>query len=67
MFDRGTIAEFCVPMRGKGEEEESNTVSTCGGSSRPAGGAWLTGDESAPVGEEMAAAAAEEAMERKRN
>ena len=67
MFDRGTIAEFCVPIRGKGEEEESNTFSTWGGSSRPGKGAWLAGDESAPVGEEVAAAAAEEAMERKKN
>lgn len=67
MFDRGTIAEFCVPMRGKGEEEESNTFSTWGGSSRPAGGAWLAGDESAPVeGKVAAAAAAEEAMGRKK-
>ena len=33
MFDRGTIAEVCVPMRGKGEEEESNTFSTWGGCS----------------------------------
>lgn len=67
MFDRGTIAEFCVPMRGKGEEEESNTFSTWGGSSRPAGGAWLAGDEAAPVEGELSAAAAEEAIRRKKN
>ena len=66
MFDRETIAEVFVPMRGKGEEEESNTFSTWGGCSRPAAGAWLAGDDATPVEGEMSAAAAEEAMGKKK-
>jgi len=56
VFDRGTIVEVCVPIRGKGTaelwEEESDTWSC----SRPAAGGWLAGDVAAR--EEMATAAA---------
>ena len=58
VFDRGTIVELCVPMRSKGEEEESNTCSTWGDCSRLAVGAWLAGDDAAPVEGEMSTAAA---------
>jgi hypothetical protein len=47
VFDRGTIVEVCVSIRGKGTaelwEEESDTWSC----SRPAVGGWLAGDVAA--------------------
>ena len=66
MFDRGTIAEGCVPMRGKGEEEESSICSTRGDCSRPAAGEWLAGDDAVLVEEEMSTAAAGESMGEKK-
>ena len=66
MFDKGTIAEVCVPMRGKGEEEESNTCSTWGDCSRLAVGACLAGDDATPVEGEMSTVAAGESMGKKR-
>ena len=66
MFDKGTIAEVCVPMRGKGEEEESNTCYTWGDCSRLAAGGWLVGDDAAPVEGEMSTAAAGESMGEKK-
>ena len=65
VFDRGTIAEVFAPMRGKGEEEESNTCSTWGDCSRLAVGAWLAGDDAAPVEGEMSMVVAGESIEEK--
>ena len=65
MFDRGTIAEVFAPMRGKGEEEESNTCSTWGDCSWPAVGGWLAGDHAAPVEGEMSMVVAGESIEEK--
>ena len=70
VFDRGTIAEVCVPKRDKGMteswEEESDTCSTCGGWSQPTAGGWLAGDVAAPLEGEMEMAATEESMGKRR-